>query len=338
MQKLLYGVAGLLALLIVIGLAMPRTHRIEVSTEIDSNPSTLFVLLNDFRRHALWSSLTDADAGTRFLYSGADTGTGATMSWNGVAAGSGMQTIVESDPYERVTILINPGEPGEAVSVFSLTPGPGVTTVSRSFEVDYGMNLVGRYFAPIFGRIVARDYQQGLDRLKELAENLPKANFGDLAIERTTVGASTVAYVATGSRPDADAMDAAMDAAYFQVSKFIETHGLSINGAPLLIVHSFEGPKMLFDAAIPVSGVGETTPTDGTIVGIRSTYAGPVILLEHRGSHRLLANTHRKVSAYLAAAGLERNGPYWESYVSDPARVPEPDLVTQIVYPVKPVY
>ena len=35
-------------------------------------------------------------------------------------------------------------------------------------------------------------------------------------------------------------------------------------------------------------------------------------------------------------SGIERNGDAWESYVSDPAKVPEAELVTLIYYPVRP--
>jgi effector-binding domain-containing protein len=42
------------------------------------------------------------------------------------------------------------------------------------------------------------------------------------------------------------------------------------------------------------------------------------------------------VSAYLAALGIERNGAPWESYVSDPGKMPEEDLLTYVYYPIKP--
>ena len=45
--------------------------------------------------------------------------------------------------------------------------------------------------------------------------------------------------------------------------------------------------------------------------------------------------THRKVAAYLAALGLQRDGDPWETYISDPTRVPEPDLLTDVYYPIR---
>jgi len=65
------------------------------------------------------------------------------------------------------------------------------------------------------------------------------------------------------------------------------------------------------------------------------TYAGQVIRVRHLGSYRTLSTTHRKISAYLAALGIEMAGDAWESYVSDPAKVPEAELLTYVYYPIR---
>ncbi len=335
MQKLLYGVGTLIVLLIAIGFALPRYNRVEVSTEIDAHPATVFALLNDFRRLTLWSPLTDADPNVRILYSGSSKGVGATMTWDGAVVGSGTQTIVESRPYEHVGIVMSPGEPGEAKSWFDLAPGTGTTMVTWSFEADYGMNIVGRYFASMLGGVVARDYENGLANLRELAESLPAADFSDLQIEHIVIEATEIAYLPTRSRPQSAAMSEAMGEAYFQVLNFIDEHDLEDAGAPMSIMHTFSGAELEFDAAIPVRGVTEATPRDGASVKLGHTYAGPVIRVEHIGSYRALGETHRKISAYLAAHGIERNGATWESYVSDPGDVPEEELLTYVFYPIK---
>ena len=337
MQKLLYGTAALVVLLIVIGFALPRTHSVQVSTEIDAHPATVFALLNDFRRYALWSPLVDTDPNVRILYSGNARGVGATMSWDGAIVGSGTQTIVESKPYDHIGIVMNPGEPGEARSMFDLSAGTGTTIVSWRFEADYGMNLVARYFASMLGRIVARDYESGLASLRELAESLPSADFGDTEIERMTVEAAEIAYLPATSRPEPTAMSEAMGDAYFQVLNFIDANDLQVAGAPMSIMRTFSGAELMFDAAIPVRGVTASTPRDGATVKIGLTQAGPVIRVKHIGSYRTLTETHRKISAYLAAHGIERNGATWESYVSDPGDVPEDELLTYVYYPIKPI-
>ena len=101
------------------------------------------------------------------------------------------------------------------------------------------------------------------------------------------------------------------------------------------IVRGFAGSQLRFDAAIPVRGVTDQPPRTGIAVRLGHTYAGPVVRVRHTGSYRQLGATHRKIAAYLAALGLERNGDAWETYISDPTRVTESELLTDIYYPVR---
>ncbi len=335
MQKLIYGIGALLVLLIIIGFALPRTHQVEVSVEIDAHQATVFALLNDFRRVSAWSPWTDTDANARILFSGANRGVGAGMTWDGAIIGSGTQRITESRPYDYVGVAMNPGETGEARTWFRLTPGVGTTIVSWGFEADYGLNIVGRYFAAFLGGVVARDYHDSLVQLKEFAEGLPSADFGDLEIEHLVVEAAEIAYLSTTSRPEPAEISDALGKAYFQILAFIDRQNLSDAGAPLSITRSFSGSEFRFDAAIPVRGLSAETPRDGAGVRIGETHAGPVIRVRHIGSYRSLTATHRKISAYLAALDIERNGAAWESYVSDPGNVAEAELLTHVYYPIK---
>lgn len=335
MQKVIYGIGALFALLIIIGFTLPRTNRVEVSIEIDAHPATVFALVNDFHRFTLWSPWADTDPNAQFLYSGASRGENAILTWDGSIIGSGSQIITESRPFEYVGMIMNPDEPGEARSWFALTPGVGTTLVTWGFEADYGMNIVGRYFAPMLGSVVASDYDDGLHALKELAESMPSADFSDINIEHMVVEASDIAYLSATSRPEPAAISEAMGAAYFEILNFIDQNDLSESGAPLSITRDYSGAELSFDAAIPIRGLNEETPRNNIGVKIGQTYAGAVIRVRHIGSYRELSITHRKISAYLAALGIERNGAAWESYESDPGKVAENELLTYVYYPIK---
>ena len=335
MQKIVYGIIAAIALLILIGLALPRTHRIEVSTEIDAHQATVFALVNDFRRFALWSPWADTDPNARFIYAGSRRGEGAIVTWDGAIIGSGVQVIDESRPHEYVGIVLNPGEPGEARSWFRLEPGTGTTIVRWGFEADYGLNIVGRYFASMLGGVVARDYQAGLANLRELAESLPGADFSQLEIEHIVAAPMDIAYRSTVSRPAPDAISEAMGSAYFDILSYIDEQGLADGGAPMSIARGFRGSDLVFDSAIPVRGVSDDTPAEADGVRLGKTYGGPAIRIRHIGSYAELTLTHRRIAAYLAAYGIERNGDAWESYVSDPGKVAESELLTYIYYPIR---
>ena len=331
----MYAIGAVVVLLVIVGLLLPRHSRVEVSTLIDAPPATVFALVNDFRRADLWSPRTATDPNARVIFSGPHRGVGARVTWEGAIVGSGTQTIVESRPFEHVATTINPGEAGEAHTWFDLGREDGGTRVTWGFVHDHGLNLVGRYFALLLSGVVKREFETGIAALQVLAESLPSADFGDLEVEHLVVEALEIAYLPTTSAPDAAAVSAAMGKAYFEILSFIDRHGLAENGAPMSIVRGFAGSQLRFDAAIPVRGVTDQPPRAGAAVRLGHTYAGPVVRVRHTGSYRQLGATHRKIAAYLAALGLERNGDAWETYISDPTRVTESELLTDIYYPVR---
>jgi effector-binding domain-containing protein/uncharacterized protein YndB with AHSA1/START domain len=335
-QKVLYAVGGLLLLLVVIGLALPREAVVRATTDVDAFPATVFALANDFERVALWTPRLVSDPNAHVVHSGPERGVGSAMTWDGPLVGTGTELITDSRPYRYIEYAINPAEPGSARSWLEFDGVGGGTQVSWTYETDYGFNLVARYFAPLLSGVVQRDLANGLSNLRDLAESMPRVDFSDLDIEEIVVAATEIAYLPATSRPEPGAISAAMGQAYFEILSFIDAHGLEEAGPPLSITRSFSGTKLFFDAAIPVDGpVDDVAPDDGS-VRIGHTYGGPVVRVAHVGPYRTLGTTHRKIAACLAALGIERNGDAWESYVSDPTRVPEEELLTYVYYPVRP--
>jgi len=327
-----------LLLLVVIGFLLPSRTHIEREIEIDAHAATVFALLNDFRLINRWSRWTDADPNVRVEISGPLRGIGASMSWDGQIIGQGRQTIVESVPFERISSTLGAGEQDSATSSYQLTESTSGMLLVWSYEREFGFNLAGRYFGLMLDGIVGPEHERDLQSLKELAENMPRADFSDLDIEQIVVEAMDIAYYRTASIPAAAAISEAMGRAYYEVLGFIDEQKLQEAGAPLSITRTFSGSELVFDAGIPVRGVNNNTPRSARHVKIGTTYAGPVVRVKHIGPYRNLGITHDKIASYLAAVGIERNGDAWESYVSDPARTNEDRLLTYVYYPIQQEY
>ncbi len=335
MNKVLWSTGALFLLALFGGLILPSRVTIERQVQIDGHTATVFALLNDFRQIRKWSPMLEGDPNANISISGPPRGAGASIAWDGHIIGQGRQTIVESIPYERVGIQIEFADQAPAKATFTVSTGDDMTRVAWLQEIDYGFNLGGRYLGLIQDSIFGPEQEKGLGRLKQLAESLPKADFSDIEIEHIVVESANIAYLRTTSIPEATAISEAMGQAYFAVLRFIDEHGLEDAGAPLSITRTFSGSELVFDAAIPVRGLRSTTPRSGETVKIGTTYAGPVIRVKHIGPYRTLGRTHEKIAAYLAALGIERNGDAWESYISDPTRTDESDLLTYVYYPIR---
>ena len=334
LKKFLYSIGALILGLAVIGLFLPSRAQIERSITIDASRATVFALLNDFHQVNKWSPWIEADANARIDIFGPKRGVGATVVWDGNIVGQGSQVITESVPVERVVTALDFGDQGEASAVFDLSETDDGTEVVWTFDMEFGFDLIGRYFGLMLGSIVGEDYEKGLANLKSMAEGLPRADFSDVDMEHVVVEAIDIAYLPTTSILEATAISDAMGKAYFDILGFIDENDLQEAGAPISISRAFSGSEIRFDAAIPVRGIMERTPRSGHSVKLGTTFEGPVVRAKHIGSYRELGQTHDKIAAYLAALGIERNGDAWESYVSDPTRTDEDELLTYVYYPI----
>jgi effector-binding domain-containing protein len=333
LQRALYAIVALFVLIVIGGFAAPRFVRVEVSTLVDAPASVVFAQANDFRRLALWAPPNAADPDARVRYSGPERGRDAFVSWQGPAAGSGSQRIVESIPYEYVSFLVNPGEPGEAAAWIDVEAAPGGTRVTRGFEHDYGYNIVGRYFGLLWAGMIRRDYSASLTRLADLVESLPRADYADIEVVEEFVEATDIAYAVATVAGGTDAASRSLGDAYVKVLGFIESRGLAESGPPLAILRGSVGTRRRLDAAVPITG-DTSLVKPGRDVRLGRTYEGHVASAVHRGSYDKLAATHQKLKSYLAATGRKPNGDPWEVYVTDPGRTPEAALETRVVYPV----
>jgi effector-binding domain-containing protein len=334
-RKLLVAAGGLIALILAVGVFLPSSATVERTAQIDAHAATVFALVNDLQQVRKWSPWIDADPNIKIEMSGERRGRGAVMDWSGPVAGVGRQTVAESVPYQRVGGELVLGDHATATYSITLSESDGATLASWIVQRRFGMSLFGRYLGLMMDDVVGSVMEAGLANLGTLAVSLPRADFSDLDVEEMVVQAEKVAFLTASSMPQPEAISEATGAAYFNILRFIDKYGLQEAGAPLIVNRGFTGSKMTFDAGIPVRGTPTAIPAAGEKVRLSSTYAGPVIRVHHTGAYADLARTHRKIAAYLAALGVERNGDAWESYVSDPARTAEADLVTYVYYPVR---
>jgi hypothetical protein len=148
------------------------------STTIAAPAERVHGLIDDFRAWRAWSPWEDVDPELRREYSGSESGVGARYAWEGNRkAGKGNMEITGSTP-ERIDIRLTFEKPWKASNavVFSLAPGGDGAT-----EVTWRMSGTSRGFAALFGklfsmdRLVGKDFEKGLARMKAAAESTEAA-------------------------------------------------------------------------------------------------------------------------------------------------------------------
>ena len=337
-RRIMLWVGVLLLVAIAAAYMLPRNVRVERSATIGAPQATLFTLLNGFKQFNRWSPWFELDPGAKYTHEGPGAGVGARLSWvgNPRTLGSGSQTITASEPYEKIAADVDFGQGGgPAKQLYTLTAEGTGTKLTWSMEVDLGMNPIARYFGLGFEGMIGRDFEKGLALLKTFAEGLPKADFAGLQIESVSVEPVTVAFVPASSPRNDGALAVAIAKAYGALGAFMAVHKVKQAGAPITIDTGSSDTGYLFDAAIPVDKAPDKPVPPDSPVQLKQTYGGKALKVALRGPYRGIPETREKITAYLAAHGMERNGNSWNEFANDPTTVKESEVVTNIYFPIK---
>lgn len=173
LRRLLTGLVAVIALLVIIGMVLPREVAVTRSIVIDAPAEAIFPHINDLEAGEAWSPWLGRDPEAVLTYGEIAEGEGATMTWSSEhpQVGSGSSEIIEVLENEFIAVALDFGDMGSADATWYLneTDG-GATEVTWGFATDMGAGPAGRWMGLMMDRWVGADYQLGLENLKALVE------------------------------------------------------------------------------------------------------------------------------------------------------------------------
>ncbi|MFM9881084.1 MAG: SRPBCC family protein [Burkholderiaceae bacterium] len=150
----------------------PDAFRIERSIRIMAPPQKIHPLINDFRAMQTWSAWEKVDPNAKSTHSGAASGKGAAMAWEGNSeVGAGRMEITESLP-EKITLRMEFIKPFAAINTteFTLRADGDATTVTQAMfgPSPFISKLMGLVFS--MDKMVGGKFEESLAALKVVAE------------------------------------------------------------------------------------------------------------------------------------------------------------------------
>jgi hypothetical protein len=168
-----FGIAIALLLAMIIGVAyvIPNELNVARSIEINSGEGNIFPYLNSPRKFNQWSPWAARDPNAEYVFTGPDSGEGATMAWKSKQTGTGTLQVVQSQKNKFIEIALDFGQHGQATSYYKLERVRAGTRVTWGFISEAGFNPISRWMGLLMSRWIGQDYAKGLKRLKSLVED-----------------------------------------------------------------------------------------------------------------------------------------------------------------------
>lgn len=165
------GLLGLVGVLFLVGLLLPRRWRVERSERIRATPEAIYPLIANFQHGWNRWSPFGKDPGIEMAFSGPAEGLGAAQSWSGKGAPAGRMSITEAVPGQRVRYVMNTAG-FEVTGTLSCRADGEHTTVVWSDEGTIA-NPFFRFATLFVERAVGKPFEEGLATLKREIEGAP---------------------------------------------------------------------------------------------------------------------------------------------------------------------
>ncbi len=286
--EVLISLAIVAALFVIGGFLLPSHRHIEQSVETNRKMTIVYDTINSFARFQQWNVLPLHDPAMDIRISGPKSGPGAQLDYSSDerSVGSGSWKLVDSVPGKSVTYEITNNEPGtNKITTFKLEPtGRGAVKrnvrITQTYDVDYGMNLFGRYAGMYVASGMGDRMKMSLSRLSNMLAAVPNFDYTELSkddpsrapsiVERP---AANLLLVSTTVERNNDVVERTMKNNMQWIDKVMKANNLEADGPVRVITNEFGSDTYSFDLAQPVrkkSGAADANDDDKDVAATRS--------------------------------------------------------------------
>jgi len=163
------GVGAATLLVVGVGLMLPRTWTVSRTVQIDAPRARVHALCADLHEWPAWAPWFRADPALRIETGDVTSGAGAHESWQG-ESDHGHLTFTRSDPDWGVAYDITNRRLQARCAMRYAEGDSGRIAVTWEMTGDTGWNFMDRYLGRLMGPIQGPLLDDGLERLKLVAE------------------------------------------------------------------------------------------------------------------------------------------------------------------------
>lgn len=328
-------VGAIIAVLLILGLVLPKEMTVDRSITIDAPVAQVFPHLQYFAKTDAWSPWNKMDPNMEKSIEGEDGTVGAISRWSGNKdVGVGYQKITAIDPGKRVDLDLVFEEPWESqadiyIQAEEVEDGTKVTWGFRS-DTPIPENIMMAMMG--MRKALSQDYDEGLSMLKEVVESEePVTSYNGYEIKtvdlpyqhfvahRSTIGMNQITAVYTEYLP--------------KIFAAVQSSGTEMAGMPCGLFYSWDESTGQTDMASAIPVKTKTEIEGFTALEVPSEKS---LLVDYYGGYHGTGAAHEAIDAYIKANGIKVSTPAIEEYATDPGEEPDSTKwLTRVYYPIE---
>lgn len=171
MKTFLKVIGILIAIVVIVGLFLDNKVNVTREVIIKAQPEYIHQFVNDLNEWPKWTPWLESDPTIKTTTGAITKGVGAKQAWQG-ESGSGQLTYTQSSPKTGIVYTMTfDGDPTVYTAGMRYEPvSDGTTKVIWFMEGEMKPIIIGNYFAQMMDMFVGSSFQNGLNKLKKVAE------------------------------------------------------------------------------------------------------------------------------------------------------------------------
>ncbi len=170
LKKILTALFALIAIVVVVGVFLPKDYVISRATVIDAKPEKIHTYVGDLKKWDAWEPWREGDPTLVITLGDKTTGVGASQSWDG-KSGDGRLVFTETSPQTGVKYdLFFRQDQEKCKSTILYTPMESKTNVTWTMEGSMDVPVLGGWMVLMLEGMVAPMFENGLAKLKRAVE------------------------------------------------------------------------------------------------------------------------------------------------------------------------
>jgi effector-binding domain-containing protein len=328
-KKLLWIVAVLVALVLIVGLFLPKQASLERSKIIDAPIEMVYDQVNNLYNWMGWSPWHKLDPKMELTYHNGGIGQGAGYSWisDQKSVGSGSLTLVYSHPFDTIKTAMDFGPHGTAYSNYYFRQTETGVELTWTFSSDMGKNPIGRWMGMLMKGVIAKSYDEGLANIDSVCQQLKMSDWYYVKVKTKPA----VKYYGLTAEVEMDKMEQTIGEFYRKLHEDMAKNFIEASGAPFTLYHTW-GETVKFECCVMVADNSKELKGIEAKELPEAKYA----VIKYTGAYEDLAKPHQYMDHWLELTGKQVVGAVRESYKTDPTQEPDPNKwITYVMYPIQ---